>query len=252
GSARRAGGGATRRRRRASSRPAGRPATTHGARAHPLSRALGAPSPFGSSPPSAASSRLASPPASAPAPPRRPDARADCLLDRNRTTPRHAPDSRLTHLGDQVPEALETLGDAIGIERRGRDHEARDAEVAKAPHAVDVGSCTSRGDLDLRGITSDLGALPAPDHAQPAALILVGDAGEEAITVASRTTGGDVGVAADDDRYARLLDRLRMRLERPPAEELPGERLRLRLPQRAHGAHRFGGARGALPERDAE
>ena len=59
-------------------------------------------------------------------------------------------------------------------------------------------------------------------------------------------------MAADDDRHARPLHGLRIRLERRPAEVLPGERLGRLLPERAQRAHRLGRARGAVLERDAE
>src|SRR5262249_40405271 len=64
--------------------------------------------------------------------------------------------------------------------------------------------------------------------------------------------GSELGVSADDDRDARLLHRLRVRLELPPAEELARERLGLVLPERADCAHALGGAGGALLRRNAE
>src|SRR5207249_3945453 len=75
---------------------------------------------------------------------------------------------------------------------------------------------------------------------------------EEAVAIARRPTRRPLAVAADDDRHARLLHRLRVRHERPPAEELPRERLRRLLPERADGAHRLARARGALREWGAE
>src|SRR5262249_58677648 len=139
-------------------------------------------------------------------------------------------------------EAFEAFGEAVGIERRRRHHEARHAEILQPPDAVDVGSRASRGHLDRGGVPSDPGALLAHDLEQVDELLLLGDAREEAVAVAGGASGGELGMATDDDRDAWLLDRLRVRLERPPAEELARERLRLRLPQRAHAPDRLRGA----------
>src|SRR5438876_507350 len=108
------------------------------------------------------------------------------------------------------------------------------------------------GNFDGGWVAADLLALVAHDAEDPTELVVVGDAGKEAVAVASGTPRGQLRVAADDDGNTRFLHRLRVRLELAPAEELARERFGFVLPQGADGAHRLRRARGALGERNSE
>src|SRR5205807_4031368 len=108
------------------------------------------------------------------------------------------------------------------------------------------------GDLDLPCVALHTRALVAQDREERLQALAVADAGEEAIAVARGAPRGGVGVSADDDRHARLLHRLRVRLERRPAEEAARERLRRVAPERADRGDGFARPRRALGERDAE
>jgi len=81
--------------------------------------------------------------------------------------------------------------------------------------------------------------------------------GQEAEPVPALPEVGDaaerrIALAAEDDRWVRLLDRLREHAERRyPQERAVVARQRLR-PERAHRGEVFAAARGAIVERDAE
>src|SRR5437016_12189558 len=156
-------------------------------------------------------------------------------------------------LGDHaLGEVVQAARDGLVVEPGRPDRDARHAQVLEAAHAVQVGTAPARAELDLLRLAADAAALLAQHAEERAELLGLADSREEAVAVARRPARRPLPVAADDDRHARLLHRLRVRLERPPAEELPRERLRRLLPERADGAYRFARAPGAPRERDAE
>src|SRR5437016_11464466 len=140
---------------------------------------------------------------------------------------------------------MQAARDGLVVES-GRPHsDARHAEILETAHAVQVGTAPARAQLDLLGLPSDPVALLAQHAEERAELLGLADGREEAVAVTRGPARRPLAVAADDDRHARLLDRLRVRLERPPAEELPRQCLWRLLPERADGAHRLARARGA-------
>src|SRR5262249_55322280 len=153
---------------------------------------------------------------------------------------------------DAVPELLEPGAEAVGVERRRRKRQPCHAHVLVAAHHVQVHRGPTGRALDLAGVPAEPGAFLAQDGEHLLELLRRVDPREEAVAVAGGTAGGEPRVPADDDRHPWLLHRLRVRLERRPAEELTRERLRLGLPEGAHGTPRFPRPRGPVPEPGAK
>src|SRR5438876_11414682 len=162
------------------------------------------------------------------------------------------PFSRLESCDDAIPELLEPGVKPLWVERRRWERQPGHAQVLVAAHAVEIQRGAAGRDLDLARVPTEPGAFLAEDGEHLPELLRRVDPREEAVAVAGGAAGGEARVPADDDRHARPLYRLRVRLERRPAEELAGERLRRLLPERAQRAHRLGGPRRPVLERDAE
>ena len=140
---------------------------------------------------------------------------------------------------------------AFAIESRRRHDEARRTELLATTNRTDIAAGERHRDLDLGRIATDASALFAHDVDQPGDLLFA-PTGEEAVAVTRGALGGELGVAADDDRNATRLHRLRVGCDRSPLEELALEAFGIAAPERSNRGDRLARARGARLERHAE
>src|SRR5580658_6642862 len=116
-----------------------------------------------------------------------------------------------------VVQLLEAARQPFGVEGRRRDHDARHSYPLERLQLLDSRAAHAR-QLDLARVASDLAGLGLHEREQFLELGNFGERGEEAVAVASGAFGGRRRMAADMNRYAAFLDRLREALDRAEVE----------------------------------